>query len=311
MIHLHQYTGFADPAAISLGAFRAPLLWQMKRKWGTVIFRFNRPRIFRKGTCTMSRFCIQCGTPVADEAKFCSQCGASLPTPAAPKPAPAPAPMQPPQPVPVNTAKPPKKKAKKKKGCLVALIITLVVLALVAFLVFAAGNYLSLRLHTNKVLDSLNSGNMDLSQFQVDPYKDLPLYVIEMMGEAAEPAEVGPVVSAMAPHLTFDRIRILDFLGTGQVEYRILSRDLSGWILSLDYASITSPEQLQQMLLDYIPKAPLKEYFVTVTYYNDGLFRWKGNYETPEFANAISGGLNTAFNALYEKMMEEMEDVLG
>ena len=295
----------------------------------------------------MSRFCIQCGTPVADEAKFCSQCGASLPTPAAPKPAPAPAPVQPPQPVnvqppqsaprpvpvppprpvpvppprpvpvpppqpvPVNAAKPPKKKAKKKKGCLVALIITLVVLALVAFLVFAAGNYLSLRLHTNKVLDSLNSGNMDLSQFQVDPYKDLPLYVIEMMGEAAEPAEVGPVVSAMAPHLTFDRIRILDFLGTGQVEYRILSRDLSGWILSLDYASITSPEQLQQMLLDYIPKAPLKEYFVTVTYYNDGLFRWKGNYETPEFANAISGGLNTAFNALYEKMMEEMEDVLG
>jgi hypothetical protein len=211
----------------------------------------------------------------------------------------------------VNAAKPPKKKAKKKKGCLVALIITLVVLALVAFLVFAAGNYLSLRLHTNKVLDSLNSGNMDLSQFQVDPYKDLPLYVIEMMGEAAEPAEVGPVVSAMAPHLTFDRIRILDFLGTGQVEYRILSRDLSGWILSLDYASITSPEQLQQMLLDYIPKAPLKEYFVTVTYYNDGLFRWKGNYETPEFANAISGGLNTAFNALYEKMIEEMEDVLG
>ena len=284
----------------------------------------------------MSRFCTQCGTKVADESKFCSQCGASLPTPAtAPKPAPAPAPrpvpvqppqpvqqprpvpvqppqhVQPPRPVPVNVPAPPKKKAKKKHGCLIALIITLVVLALVALLIFSAGNYLSLRLHTDKVLDSLNSGNMDLSQFQVDPYKDLPLYVIEMMGEAAEPAEVGPVVSAMAPYMTFDRVRIIDFLGTGQVEYRILSRDLSGWILSLDYASVTSPEQLQQMLLDQIPQAPLKEYYVTVTYYKDGLFGWKGNYETPEFADAISGGMNTAFNALYDKMMEEMEDLLG
>lgn len=211
----------------------------------------------------------------------------------------------------MNVPAPPKKKAKKKHGCLIALIITLVVLALVALLIFSAGNYLSLRLHTDKVLDSLNSGNMDLSQFQVDPYKDLPLYVIEMMGEAAEPAEVGPVVSAMAPYMTFDRVRIIDFLGTGQVEYRILSRDLSGWILSLDYASVTSPEQLQQMLLDQIPQAPLKEYYVTITYYKDGLFGWKGNYETPEFADAISGGMNTAFNALYDKMMEEMEDLLG
>ena len=259
----------------------------------------------------MSRFCTQCGANVAYEARFCGQCGASLPAPAPVQPPRPVVPVQPPRPVPVNVSAPPKKEAKKKRGCLVALIITLVVLALVAFLVFAAGNYLSLRLHTNKVMDSLNSGNMDLSQFQVDPYKDLPLYVIEMMGEAAEPAEVGPVVSAMAPYLSFDRVRIIQFLGTGQVEYRILSRDLSGWILSLDYASVTTPEHLQQMLLDYIPEAPLKEYYVTVTYYKEGLFGWKGNYETPAFADAISGGMNTAFNALYDKMMEEMEDLLG
>ena len=245
---------------------------------------------------------------MAPEAKFCGQCGAPLPAPA---PAPMSAPTPAPRPVPAPSPAPANKKAKRKKGCLVALIITVLVLALVAFLVFAVGNYITLRVHTNKVLDSLNSGNLDLSQFQADPYKDLPLYVIEMMGEDAKPSEIGPVVSAMAPYLSFERTKIRGFFGKSDVEYRIVSRDLSPWILSLDYAAISSPEQLQQMILEYIPEAPLKEYYVTVTYYKDGLFGWKGNYETPAFADAISGGLNTAFNALYEQMMEEMEDLLG
>lgn len=282
------------------------------------VFCINRPFIYRKGLFCMPRFCTQCGASLTPEAKFCNQCGKPLPGPApapAPKPGPTPVPRPAPTPIPAPVPRPAptpaKKKAKKKNGCLVALIITVLVLALVAFLVFAVGNYISLRVHTNKVLDSLNSGNMDLSQFQADPYKDLPLYVIEMMGEDAEPAEIGPVVSAMAPYLSFERTRIHRFLGTGEVEYRIVSRDLSPWILSLDYAAISSPEQLQQMILEYIPEAPLKEYYVTVTYYKDGLFGWKGNYETPAFADAISGGLNTAFNALYEQMMEEMEDLLG
>ena len=192
-----------------------------------------------------------------------------------------------------------------------ALIIVLAVVVLIGFLVFAFGNYITLKFHTDRVLDSLNSGNLDLSQFQSDPYEDLPMYVVEMMGDAAESSEIGPVVSAMAPYLTFERTQIHGIFGKSEVEYRIVSRDLSEWILSLDYAAVTSPEQLQQMILEYIPQAPLKEYYVTVTYYKDGLFGWKGNYEIPEFADAISGGLNTAFNALYEKMIEEMESVLG
>ena len=191
------------------------------------------------------------------------------------------------------------------------LIVVFAIAAIAAFLVFAFGNYITLKFHTDKVLSTLNSGNLDLSQLQSDPYEDLPLYVIEMMGQSDEPSELGPVVSAMVPYLSFERTQIHGFFGGSQVEYRILSRDLSQWILSLDYSTVTSTEQLQQMLLEYIPEAPLKEYYVTVTYYKDGLFGWKGNYETPEFADAISGGLNTAFNGLYDKMIEEMEDVLG
>lgn len=183
--------------------------------------------------------------------------------------------------------------------------------ALAAFLVFAFGNYITLKFHTDQVLRSLNSGNLDLSQFQSDPYEDLPPYVIEMMGQSGEPSELGPVVSAMVPYLSFERTQIHGFFGGTQVEYRIVSRDLSPWLLSLDYTTVTSTEQLQQMLLEHIPEAPLKEYDVTVTYYKDGLFGWKGNYEIPEFADAISGGLNTAFNGLYDKMIEEMEEVLG
>ena len=226
--------------------------------------------------------------------KFCTQCGA-------PQSAPAPAPVFVPM---------PPKKAKKKKGLLIALIVVVAVVALAIFARYAVGNYVTLRLHTDKVLRSLNSGNLDLSQFQADPYEDLPIYVIEMMGEPAEPSRIGPVVSAMTPYLSFERVEIHGFFGESEVEYCIVSRDLSQWLLSLDYTTVTSSVQLQEMILDYIPQAPLKEYYVTVKYTKDGS-DWKGNYETPAFADAISGGLNTAYNGLYEKMVEEMEALLG
>ncbi len=264
----------------------------------------------------MSRFCTQCGAPAESGAKHCTQCGAALSVPA-PAPSPEPAPAPKPAPAPsdekkiAKASKKQNKKAKKGKGWLVALIVIFSVIALIALLVFAFGNYITLKFHTDKVLDSLNSGNLDLSEFQSDPYEDLPLYVIEMMGETSDPSELGPVVSAMAPYLTFEIKEIHGFFGGSEVEYRIVSRDLGGWLLSLDYSAIGSSEELQKMMIDYIPEAPLKEHYVTVKYYRDGLFGWKGNYEIPEFADALTGGLNTAYNALYDEMIEEMEDILG
>ena len=67
----------------------------------------------------------------------------------------------------------------------------------------------------------------------------------------------------------------------------------------------------EQMLIEQIPAAPQKAYYVTIRYEKDGLFDWKGDYETMEFADAISGGMNTAYNALYARMLKELEDLLG
>ena len=265
----------------------------------------------------MSRFCSKCGAPAEEGARFCTKCAAPLNVQAIkpdPVPAPTPTPIPAPTPAPAPEAKGKKQKKsgkKRKLGWLWALISILAAAGIIAFLIFAFGNYFTLKIHTAKVLDSLNSGNLDLSEFQSDPYEDLPLYVIEMMGEQKDPAEVGPVVSAMAPHLRFEITKIHGFFGGSEVEYRIISRDLGGWLLSLDYSQISSSEELQKMIIDYIPSAPLKEHTVTVKYYKDGLLGWKGNYETPEFADALSGGLNSAYNALYDKMIEELEEVLG
>lgn len=254
----------------------------------------------------MSYFCTKCGTEMPDHAVFCSECGTPMDVPATIGKAASEQNREA-----KKEKKEKKKKTKKKRKGLTALIVVFAIIALAALLVFAVGNYVTLKFHTRKVLDSLNSGNLDLSELQSDPYEDLPQYVIEMMGEAAEPAENGPIVTAMAPCLSFEIAEIRGFWGKSEVEYRIVSRDLSEWILALDYSTVASTEQLQQMILDYIPEAPIKEYYVTVQYYRDGVFGWKGNYEIPEFADAISGGLNSAYNALYGKMIEEMEEVLG
>lgn len=188
----------------------------------------------------------------------------------------------------------------------------LLITALLAVLACTAGSYLMLSYETDRVVDAMNSGEFVLSEFQRNVYKDMPHYVLEMMGKTETDTENGPIVKAMAPYLTVERTKINGFLkGKSQVEFRILSRDLSAWILTLDYKAFSTPEELQQAILEYIPQAPVKEYYVTVTYYREGFFDWKGNFEIPEFADAISGGLNTAYNALYDRMIEEMEDILG
>ena len=283
----------------------------------------------------MRQFCTQCGAETDSEDKFCARCGAAVrpvtpaPTPAAESipttaPAPTPAPKEDPAPIqnstpapvptppPATSSKPAPKKKKKKKGCLIAFFVTLFITALLTVLACTAGSYLMLSYETDRVANAMNGGDFDLSDFQRNVYKDMPLYVLEMVGETEKDTENGPIVKAMAPYLSVERTKIDGFLsGKREVEFRILSRDLSGWILSQDYKTFSTPEELQQAILEYIPQAPVKEYYVTVTYYREGFFDWKGNFEIPEFADAISGGLNTAYNALYDRMIEEMEDLLG
>ena len=245
----------------------------------------------------MGRFCQQCGMELEPKSRFCVGCGA----PVEPE---APAGRQ-------RKEKKQKEKNPGSKKALVAWIVVLAVVGLIVLAVFAFGNYITLAAHTNKVLASLNSGNLDLSEFQVDPYKDIPLYVVEMIGDTGDVSETGPIVEAMIPYLRFERTKIHGFFGGREVEYCITSRDLSAWILDLDYSTVSTTEELQQMLIEQIPAAPQKAYYVTIRYEKDGLFDWKGDYETMEFADAISGGMNTAYNALYARMLKELEDLLG
>ncbi|MBR5515425.1 MAG: zinc ribbon domain-containing protein [Clostridia bacterium] len=204
-----------------------------------------------------------------------------------------------------------KKGKKKKSGCLKFFVVLAVIALIIVGLWYSVGNYFTLMIHTNKVLEVFNSGSLDFSEFQNEPYEELPLYVREMMGEQPDPDEQGPIITAMNPYLHFERVKISGFFGKSDVVYKIVSRDIESWILSLDYSQITSTEQLQEMILDYIPTAPVKEYTVIIHYTKDGMFNWRGEYETPEFANAITGGLNSAYNELYIKMIEEMEEIFG
>lgn len=254
----------------------------------------------------MSRFCTRCGEPLPPSVKFCTKCGAA----AAVEPAPA----KNEEIKAVPAAAPEKKKPKKEnklRGLIVALCIVLGVAGVIAFSVFAFGNFLTLKPHTEKVCAHINSGNLDLSSLSTDPYEDIPLYVKEMMGETADPSELGPIVSAMAPYIEIECVKVDGFFGKSCAEYRIRSRDLGGFILSFDRSSVSSSEELLSKILEYLPSAPEREFTVTVEYRRDGLFSWKGNYETPEFADAISGGLNSAYNTLYEEMLKEMEELLG
>ena len=251
----------------------------------------------------MNRCCTNCGSPVEPEDKFCLNCGTQISS------------LEPKnenkgKKAPQKSIKKNKKTTskKRKKGGLIFLVVIVSIIAVVAFVWFAVGNYFTLKNHTDDVLAAFNSEDLNVAKFQKDPYEDLPLYAVEMLGETKKSTENGPIVTAMTPYLKFERVKINGFFGGHTVEYRIVSRDIESWILSLDYSTVQSTEQLQQMLIEYIPNAPLKEYYVTIEYTKDGMFGWYGNYETVEFADAISGGLNSAYNQLNERMMKELEE---
>lgn len=273
----------------------------------------------------MSSFCPKCGVEIQDEKSFCTKCGYNLAARRQQQAQVQVQPQQAQQPITskpqMQTPKPQKQKKEKKQkqpkkhklpGIVRFLLWLVGIAAVLLFLWFGFGNMVTLHLHSEDVVETLNAGSLDLPGMQSD-YADLPQYVQDMLGEEVQQQQDGPIMQAILPHLKVERNKVNGFFGASSVEYTVTAPDIESWMLTLDPESVTTQEALQAALLEYIPYAPVRRTTVTVEYYRDGFFSvdWQGNYHTVAFADAISGGMNTAYNKLYEQALEELEEWMG
>lgn len=233
----------------------------------------------------MKFICPRCGKKVKMGKPYCPRCGLPMP--------------------------PPPPNMKKKHTGLRILLAFAIILAILALLWFAVGNMVTLYVHSEDVVEQLNSGDLDLPGVRNTDFSVLPHYMQQTLGETAEAQSDGPIMEAVLPYLRVERETIHGFFTQSSVDYSISAPDLETWLLSTDLMQFSSQDELLGAMLDYIPSAPLRTVTVTVEYDRDGLFGWRGEYQTVEFADAVSGGLNTAYNVLYEQMLKELEEALG
>lgn len=90
------------------------------------------------------------------------------------------------------------------------------------------------------------------------------------------------------------------------VTYTIVSPDISDFFTACaeELDTITTSAELGQAILAYAESAPQKEYTVSIPYTvtDDGI---DIAYDTPEFVNAMTGGLLDAYSALYNQYLDE------
>lgn len=219
-----------------------------------------------------------------------------------------------PQP-PLTDNKPSKRKAKKHKLPLIIRII-IVIIIVVGILLgawYAFGNLITLGAHSNQVVETLNSGSLDLPGMN-NAYNELPNYVKDMLGEEhRNSGEYGPMTKTILPHISVEKVKVNGFFGSSSVEYKITAPDIESWLLNLDSSLITSTDALMSMMEEYITTAPTRSANVTIEYTRDGFFstEWFGNYYTREFSDAVCGGFNSAYNELYSKVYNEIMGTLS
>lgn len=203
-----------------------------------------------------------------------------------------------------------KKKLKRKKRLkkfLKAILIIFIIAAALAFTWFAVGNQITLTIHTDKDVETMNSGSLEMPGAHYSQYSDMPDYVVRMLGADPESPDYGPVMSEVIPYIYVERNKVNGFFGGTTVDYTIYAPDLETWLLNLDDSKTYTQETMLEELKEYLPDAPMREQKVTIEYAHDGIFGWQGNYMSLEFSNAISGGVNTAYNELYAEFSKELE----
>ncbi len=186
-------------------------------------------------------------------------------------------------------------------------LVGAVVVLVLFWLLF--GNMITLRSCTNKDLEVFNSGSLDVPGTVCYSGSDMPEFVKEMLAEDEQSED--DFTSIISQYLYFERTKIHGFMNGNTVEYTVYAPDMESWILNLNPQEEYTEEELFEEMVSYIPDAPIREQTITVEYFRKGLFKWEGNYETREFADAVSGGINSAYNKLYDAAMEEMEDALS
>lgn len=171
------------------------------------------------------------------------------------------------------------------------------------------GNLITLRSCTNKDLEVFNSGSLEVPGTAYYTESDMPEFVKEMLAEDEQTED--DFMSIISQYLYFERTKIHGFLNGNTVEYTVYAPDMESWILNLNPQEEYTEEELFEEMVRYIPDAPIREQTITVEYLRKGLFKWEGNYETREFADAVSGGINSAYNKIYNAAMEELEETLS
>lgn len=207
------------------------------------------------------------------------------------------------------------KERKKGRGLLIAVII-LIVSALIALGTwYAFGNQLTLHLHAKEVTQTINAGSLDIPGANSNDYDEFPDFVKEMLGQEEKKetaAETGPLLNAILPYVNAECTKIHGFFGGTTVEYTITAPDVESWLLGLDAENVESAEDLLEQMKDYLPGAPDRTRTVTIEYTRSGFFKadWEGMYLIPEFTDAVSGGVNSAYSELYQKMLEQMKEAI-
>lgn len=203
--------------------------------------------------------------------------------------------------------KPPKKKVetktKIKRLCIFLGIVGILALCWVAFI-----NMITLSAHSNEVVDTINASSLDVPGLRNEAYNALPHYAKEYVDNPADTSS-GPIVQAVLPYVHIERVRVRGFFLNSSVEYKISAPDMESWILQLDESDVKSEKAFMKSLEQYLTDAPYTERNVTVEYSKDS-DGWKGNYKTPEFLDAISGGVNSAYTELYSQMLSELKEAL-
>jgi len=192
------------------------------------------------------------------------------------------------------------------------IIVILIIAGILLGAWYAFGNLITLGAHSDQVVETLNSGSLDIPGMN-NAYNELPNYVKDMLGdEHRNSGEYGPMTKAILPHISVEKVKVNGFFGGSSVEYKITAPDIESWLLGLDPALVTSTDALMSMMEEYIKTAPSRSANVTIEYTRDGFFstEWYGNYYTREFSDAVCGGFNSAYNELYQKALNEIMDSL-